>query len=137
MLFLLKKLLPFFVSLAFLFILIYFIEPPKTWTEASLFQILVFFIPLLLTFTFFINIFISFLPWSFITSLGLMLVVVFFVINLLNIVTILIVVVLTFISLKLFPKFNYPRKLRMNPFKKRLTSNENIPKLTRIGNKNE
>jgi hypothetical protein len=130
MLFLIKKLLPFFIFLGVVAAVIYFVEPPKSWTQASNFQILIFFIPLLLTFTFFINIFLNFLPWSFIVGLGLMMLVVLWAIGTFTYLSLGMVVFLTAICIKLFPKFNYPRKLRMNPFRKRLTSDENIPKLT-------
>lgn len=65
---------------AFLFGLIfagvvYFVTPPKSWVEASYFQILVFFIPLLLVLTFLINIFLNYLPRSFSIALGLFLIV--------------------------------------------------------------
>lgn len=139
LLFIIKKLVPFLVFLGILASVIYYITPPPSWAEASTFQILIFFIPLLLTLTFFINIFLGFLPRSFIVGLGLMMLVVLWAINTFNYLSLGIVIFLTAICLKLFPKFNYPRKLRMGIFRKKahlgLTKEENIPKLTRIGAK--
>lgn len=122
-----KRLIPLFLSLTTLSLVIYYVEPPRdyTWINASNTQILIFFIPLLLTFTFAANLYLKYLPYSFIIGLGLMLLAAFQSLQAINITSVVLIVALTAICLKLFPKMRYrfPKRL------KGLTSNQKIPKL--------
>ena len=69
MYFLQRLLLTILSSLIFYYVLNY-VEPPKSWPEASTFQILIFFLPLLSAITFFLNIFLCNILRSFVVSLG-------------------------------------------------------------------
>ena len=121
--FLFKKLLLVLFFLLIVILVIFYLEPPKSWAEASLFQILAFFLPLLLFLTFFINLFLSYLPKSFIIALGLMMILVFQSIRQLNWISLSTIFVITFAAVKLFPKVKY-RGFRFNKETK-------IPKLSR------
>lgn len=116
-----KKLL-FFVSFLAVFILvIIYIEPPKSWTEASLFQMMAFFLPLLLAVTILLDFLMKYLPHSFILSLGLILFLAFYSVNQLNYLTSLLVILIVAFLLRVFPKMKLPRF--------RLTYGAKIPKL--------
>lgn len=109
----------FFVSL-FIFVVI-FMEPPTSWREASVFQIMAFFLPLLLAVTTFADFFIRYLPHSFILSLGIILGLAFYAVNQLSILSGLLVILITSLSWRVFPKMKLPRF--------RLTGRTKIPKL--------
>lgn len=112
-------LLIFFVSLFIL--VVTFMEPPKSWNEASIFQIMAFFLPLLLTITILLDFFIHFLPHSFILSLGIILGLAFYAVNQLGVLSGLLVILITSLSWRVFPKMKLPRF--------RLTRSQKIPKL--------
>lgn len=127
-----KILLTVLLFLIFLSV-IFFVKPPESWAVASVWQILIFFIPLLLFLTSLVNLFLQFLPKSFIASLGIMVILVFQASGLLNIISSIVIIAITLAFLKFFPKFKYKLKI---PFLKRgLTTEAKIPKLTRIGDK--
>ncbi|MBI2593652.1 hypothetical protein HYW44_03345 [Candidatus Daviesbacteria bacterium] len=112
----------FLVVFALLFTLvIIYLEPPKSWNEASVFQIMAFFLPLLLAVTTFTNFFIRYLPHSFILSLGIILGLSFYAVNQLNYLTGVLVFLITLFSWRVFPKMKLPRF--------RLTGKAKIPKL--------
>jgi len=68
---LLTRILLFLISTSsFLYVLNY-IEPPLSWPEASASQILIFYIPLLLSITLLINTFINHILKSFVAGLGI------------------------------------------------------------------
>lgn len=96
---------------------IYFTQPPTSWTEASTWQILSFFIPLLCFLTFFINLFIKYLPKSFILGLGSMFLIVLKSIDSLNIFLGLIIVILTFIALRFYNSPSLTRETRIPKLK--------------------
>lgn len=121
-----KKLLPTFLSVAVLGYVIYFVTPPKNWAEASISQILIFFLPLLSFFTFFTNLFLNNLARSFSLGLGLMVLIVLYSINQFNPVTAGITLILAILLLVFF-KFPKVRTQRNG-----LTSNIKIPKLSRL-----
>lgn len=118
-----KRFLAFLISLAGLGSVVYFIEPPNSWPEASIFQILVVFIPLLFTLTFLINLFLKFLPHSFILALGGVILIALYSINLFNLFSVPLTFALTIIAFRIFPKIYLPRF--------RLTRSTKIPKLTK------
>ena len=116
-----KKLLFFTLFLALFILVVLYVEPPKSWGEASIFQIMAFFMPLLLALTVFIDILLHYLPHSFILALGLILSLSFYAVNQLNILTSLLVLLITLLSYRVFPKMKLPRL--------RLTRSSKIPKL--------
>lgn len=100
---------------------IIYIEPPRSWQEASIFQIMAFFLPLLLGLTVLLDFFIRYSPHSFILSLGLILSLAFYAVRELNYLTGALVILVTLFSWRVFPKMKLPRF--------RLTGGSNIPKL--------
>lgn len=118
---LLKKLGLFLAfSGVFILVLIY-IEPPKSWPEASIFQIMAFFMPLLLAITALIDIVMHYYPHSFIIALGIILSLAFYGVNQLNWITGSLAFLITAYFVRIFPKTRLPRF--------RLTSGAQIPKL--------
>lgn len=124
----LKKVLPVILPLLFLFAVVNFVTPPESWENASLFQIFVFFIPLLVFYTFFINLFLKYLPHSFLIALGALLLTVFWAVNQLNIITLGITLLALFLMLKIFPKLRLPRF----KFFRGLTNQEKIPNISKL-----
>src|SRR3989344_3001042 len=117
----LKKLFFFALFLALFILVVLYLEPPKSWTEASLFQIMAFFLPLLLGLTIFTDLAVKYLPHSFIIGLGIILVLAFYSVNQLNYLTSALVVLIVAFLLRVFPKMKLPRF--------RLTVSSKIPKL--------
>lgn len=113
------SLLLFFIGL--FLVVIFFVEPPKSWNEASIFQILAFFLPLTFAVTLFIDLFLNYLPHSFIFTLGLILSLAFYAVGQLNYLTAALVILVTIFSWRVFPKMKLPRF--------RLTGEPKIPKL--------
>jgi len=116
-----KKLLFFGLFLSLFVLVVLYLEPPKSWQNASLFQIMAFFLPLLLAITVLIDILVHYLPHSFIFALGIILGLAFYAVNQLNILTGLLVLLITLLSYRVFPKMRLPRF--------RLTPSSKIPKL--------
>lgn len=103
-----------------IFILVIFqVEYPKSLTQASLWQILAFFIPLFLAFLFLLNIFVNFFIVSCIISTGLILLLILKSLDALNLVT----GGLTLLAVYLFLSYFHKSK------KRGLTSSMKIPKL--------
>ncbi len=127
----LKKLLPFLVFLSVFIGIIYYIPPPSSWSEASIFQILIFFIPLLFLLTFFINIFTGYSARSFAISLGIIVLLVLKSVDELNLTTFFLTLVTTILLSTTFKKPTL--KERRPLFRKNgLTSKLRIPKLTKF-----
>lgn len=101
---------------------IFQVEYPKSLTQASLFQILAFFIPLFLALSFSVNLIFNYLTLSCILSLGIILLLTLKSLDALNLVT----AALTILAIYLF--FSYFQKSR----KKNLTNHSKIPKLTHM-----
>lgn len=118
---LIKKLLFFAGFLALFILVVIFVEPPKSWEQASVFQIIAFFLPLLLAVTVFVDILVHYIPHSFIISLGVILFLAFYAVNQLNYLTAILVISVTAFSVRVFPKMKLPRF--------RLTRGSKIPKL--------
>lgn len=118
----LKRFLLFTISLTFFSYIIYFTEPPKSWDQASNFQILIFFIPLLLLVTFFTNLFLNYLPRSFSIGLGVLVMTVLKGVNQLNSLTFSLTILLIALLFWFIPK-------------SRLTRIPKIPKLSRFRRK--
>lgn len=114
-----KKFLLALIFGAILAAVLNFIEPPKSWGDASTFQILILFIPLLLFFTFFINLFLNYLPRSFAVGLGLLMFSVLKALGSFNLATTTLIALTTALLVWFIPK-------------SRLTKNPKIPKLTLV-----
>lgn len=112
---LIPKILSFIISLSLFASVVYLLEPPKSWPEASLLQILGFFIPLLLTLTFFFQFFFNYFPRSFMAGLGGMMLLTLQAANQLNIYSGIGVAATTILAIRLFPKMRLPR---FRPFHK-------------------
>lgn len=83
----LKKTLPVFISGIIFGVIVYFTTPPQTLTSATFMQLLLFFIPLFLFLMFLLNIIFQFFIRSFIISLGIILLLIFQSLGMLNILT--------------------------------------------------
>lgn len=116
-----RKVLLLVVFFALFALVVIYIEPPKSWNEASIFQIAAFFLPLLLTLTILLDFFMHYFPHSFILSLGLILGLSFYAVNQLNFLTAILVFLIILFSWRVFPKMKLPRF--------RLTGRSKIPKL--------
>lgn len=120
---LLKKILLTLIPLAALTGVVYFVPAPPSWPEASALQILAFFLPLLLFFTFLTNILFSYLPHAFIAGLGLMFIIVLQASNQISILSVVLTLAATILLIRLFPKMNYWF---------RLTRSTKIPKISQL-----
>lgn len=118
---LIKKLILFLLFFGLFVLVIVYIEPPQSWKEASVFQIVAFFLPILLALTSFADILVHYPPHSFILSLGAILLLAFFGAGQLNYLTAILVILVTAFCFRIFPKMKLPRF--------RLTSSSKIPKL--------
>lgn len=118
---LVKKIILALLPLVAVVAVVYYLPAPASWPQASPIQILAFFIPMLLFFTFLSNILYSYLPHAFLTGLGCMFLLVLQTSNQLNIWTGALVILVTILVVRFFPKINYKFKL---------TRGSKIPKLT-------
>jgi hypothetical protein len=116
----LKRLVPILFYLLLWGIVIYFIEPPRSWPEASSFQILAFFIPLTLALTFICDLFFNYFPHSFMASLGLLMMLVMYAINQLTFISAGIVILLTTLLIKIFPRVRLLPRIKLTPLLKKL-----------------
>lgn len=116
-----KKLLLFAGFLSLFILVILYVEPPESWQSASVFQIVAFFLPIVLALTAFLDILVHYIPHSFILSLGAILLLAFFGAGQLNYLTGILVILVTAFCFRIFPKMKLPRF--------RLTSGSKIPKL--------
>ena len=99
-----KKQILILIPLSVFIFVVFKIEPPKDWITASYFQIFIFFTPLLLIVTFFADLFINYLPKSFLFGLAFVVLAVLQALGLLNIITGAILVIITYLTSKFFPK---------------------------------
>lgn len=99
-----KKILPIIFFSCLLGLLVWQIMPPASLTEASIFQFLLFFIPLFLLLTFIFNLYFSFFIRSLILSLGIILLLIFKSLDLLNFVSSLFTTVATILLVISFKK---------------------------------
>src|SRR5690348_2785010 len=111
----LSKLLIILICIIFLSCFAYLVPPPNSWQEATDWQIAAVFLPLLILFTFIIDLFVKYFPRSFIVGLGLMFIVVLQAISLLTPLLIVGILAAFILMARLFPKRPTPR------FIKRLT----------------
>lgn len=116
------KLLVVLVCASLFILVLFYVEAPESWASASTFQIVAFFLPLLIGLTAIIDILLHYYPHSFIISLGAIVSLAFFGVGQLNIWTGSLVILATALSVRLFPKMKLPRF--------RLTVGSKIPKLS-------
>lgn len=116
-----KRLMIFASCLGVFLLVVFYIPAPASWQEASVFQIMAFFLPLLLGFTILFDFLVHYSPHSFILSLGLILALAFYAVNQLSILSGLLVILITLLSWRVTPRMKLPRF--------RLTRSQNIPKL--------
>lgn len=114
------RLVPIAFYLLLWSLVVYFIEPPRSWPEATSGQILVFFIPLTLALTFIIELFFNYFPHSFIAALGLLMLLVMFAINQLTVVSGGITLLITTLLIKIFPRVRLLPRIRLTPLLKKL-----------------
>lgn len=132
--FFIKKVSPLIASLGIFYYIIFFTPYPQSWQVATTQQILSFFLPLLAFFTFLFNLFIRYLPKSFILALAIMFLIVLYSINQFNFLTVPLVIIFCVFLLEKFPKIFYPR-LRLPKPLRSLTSRSKIHKMTNLGGK--
>lgn len=106
---LLRRFIPILFYTILWGVVIYYVEPPQSWPEASAFQILAFFIPLTLALTFLIDLFLNYLPHSFFAALGVLITIVLYAINQLTFISGGIAILITVLCIKLFPEVRMPR----------------------------
>ena len=117
------------------FILVIFnVEYPNTIPEASLFQLVAFFLPLFLSLTFTVNLIIRNIPSSVAFSLGIILLLALKSLNSVNSLTVILVIIATVLLISYFKTAN------QRPSTKRsgssdLTSNKFMPKLKNLRRK--
>lgn len=120
----LRRILLFFGSFMILFLIVFYTEPPASWVDASAWQILSVFLPLLLTFSAFINIFLRYSPHSFILGLGFVVIISLLAGGNLNFLNGFLVILISILILRFFPKTRFPTI--------KLTRSDKIPKLSRL-----
>ena len=85
-------------------LVIYLVEPPKSWGEASYFQILIFFIPYVVFITYLSNLFLNNLLRSFATGLGFVMIALLLATNQFNYLTLSLVILVTILLFWFIPK---------------------------------
>ncbi len=125
-----KKILAILISTAFLGYTFYFTEPPTGWQDASVLQILEVFLPILALLTLVADLFLDYLPRSFIIGLGLMLLLAFQAAGKLSFITATILVLLTILLSRTFPKLKVLHRVKIP--KLQLSNPANRSKLTRF-----
>lgn len=109
----LLRLTSFFISSLMFGAVIYFIQPPKSWAESSTLQILLFFIPLLLVVTSFLNIIFRSIWRSFTLGLGVVVMVVLWAIGQFNLVTAVMTILASGFLAWSQPKARLTKRIRM------------------------
>jgi hypothetical protein len=125
----LKKVLPILVCLGFITYIIIATPYPNTWQEASWVQILGVFIPLLILLTLTFELFIKYLPKSFILAIGFWLIILFQALNVLTPVLVVALLALSILLARLYPK--HKLSLRTKIPKLRLSNEPKKSTLTR------
>lgn len=120
----LKRFLLLLLSASLFILVITQIEPPNSWNEASTFQILIFFLPILLIFTFLANLFLHKAWVSFLVGLLGLLLLVLKTASVLNTLTVVILVAI-FATLGFFIR------------KYSLTKHNRVPKLSGLRKQNK
>lgn len=107
-----KKILPVIFFGCLLGLVVWFTSPPASLTEASVFQLLLFFIPLFFLLTFTINLCFDLFSKSLVLSIGILLLLIFRSLDLLNIFSFLLISLATIflaVSIKKSKTFGQPK----------------------------
>lgn len=120
-----KKLFPVFLFGLIFTLVIWQVQPPKHLISINFFQIILFFVPLFLFLLFLINLFVQFLVWSMVISLGLIFLLILKALGSLNPVTLILILTAAGLFLKSFKK---PKKFGL----KNLSYSAKIPRLTKL-----
>ena len=110
-----KRIILTFIFLGVLGYVIYFVPPPKSWPDASILQILEFFIPLLFLITFLTDIFLDYLLKSFSIGLGGIVLITLESVGQLNIVTGVVAIIATALLTTSFKKPSLREKRAVLP----------------------
>lgn len=116
---LLIRLLTIIVILTTLIYIFIYIPYPNSWEQASISQILVIFVSFLIISTLIIDLFLKYLPRSFILGMGLMVMITLQALNILNSLLAIEIILVSILLARIFPKL-------------RLTGSIKIPKLQKI-----
>jgi hypothetical protein len=117
---LIKKLIPLVVSLLMLMAVAIYVTPPKTLNDASISQLLLFFVPLLLLLISATNLLFNFWPHSIITGSGLTVLILLYGLDQFNPLYVIAIIAAVILMFRLIKK---PRSLAYQP---------RIPKLSRL-----
>ena len=121
------RLLPVIICWSVFIYVILNISYPDSLTQASFFQLAIFFIPLFLALTFTINLFLRFILFSFSISLGIIILLVLKTLDSLNIAS----VILTIITISLL--LSYFRQMK----RKKYDIKSRFPKMLNLGRKRQ
>lgn len=125
----LSKILICLICLAIIGYLIIASPYPSSWQDASLIQLLGIFLPLLVLFTILVDLFLNYLPRSFIIGLGLMVIVVLQALNVLSFWLIVEILAVSILTARLFPKLKLIYSIKIP--KLRLSNKPNRNNLVR------
>lgn len=121
------KALPIIVSAVILGLVLFYIEPPQSFNESSIFKFVLFFIPFFTLITFSTNLYFRFLPKSILIALTVVVILICKLLNFLNSITILIILSITLLLI-IFIKKSKNRQSDIN----NLFYKGKIPKLSNI-----
>lgn len=99
-----KQIVPVLILGGILGLVIWQVQPPRSLATASIFQLLVFFLPFFLFLAFLINLYFQFILRSLLISLGITLLLILKSLNSLNIITVIIIVLAIILIFKSFKK---------------------------------
>jgi hypothetical protein len=116
---LIQKLAPVALSLVTLGLVIYYLDPPKSWLEASIIHWLSFYLPLLLLLTSLLNFYLQFWLKSLILGFGLTILIILFGLSSLNLASgLLTIIAITLIIRSLKKPDRFKQTLRSLPPRK-------------------
>lgn len=127
-----KRLSVMILSYSLFYLVVNHVQPPNSFAEASTWQILAFFVPLLASYIFTFNLFINYLLVSFILGLSLMVITVLQALHLVSETNLIGILIITTIFIWFFRRNRFRRH-----HSKGLTNEPNIPTLTKLTTKNE
>lgn len=115
----LKNILPALIFGVLFGFVVWYTSPPQTLTSGTITQILLFFIPLFLFLMFLLNIFLRFLIRGFVISLGIILLLIFKSLDMLNLVTIVLTILATIFITISFKKTRKEKAAKIQSLKLR------------------
>ncbi len=124
------KLVFIIFCLGILSLMFIFTPYPLSWEQASSWQILLIFVPLLILFTLLAELFLNYLPRSFIVGLGLMVIMVLQALNVLNPLLVIEILLVSILAARLFPRVKLTHSIKIPML--RLSNEPKKSKLTRL-----